>query len=422
MARHPLIRPPKPAPPTPAIRVVHVTPTLARRGGGVSAFVRELADHSHRQDIEPFVVSLRESGASDTPALPDSIGHYEAQRIGPRAIGYSRDMRHFLHTQLPEVDVVHAHGLRMYPSFEARLLAESRDLPLIISPHGQFDPWIIKGRRIRKAILHLLYESRNLQRAHCLLATSNQEARHIRAAGLTNPVAVLPIGIDTRPWRLTADRSARAEFEQRFPVMKGKRLLLFMSLVYPKKNLPWLAQAWTQLQPKFKDWHLVIAGPDQCGDAKRSMRMIERAGLGNTATYLGAVHGLEKRQLLACAELFVLPTEGENFGIVVAESLAAGTPVMTTQTTPWSILRSERCGWWMPVGQPALQAEMAEALKSTHQTLRDMGARGRAYVEKHLDWSAVMPRMAELYRWAAGRGERPGFVYYQDDPMPADPF
>ena len=205
MARQPLIRPPKPPPPTPALRVVHVTPTLGRTGGGVASYVRDLADHSHRQDIEPFVVTLRQRGDDAASTLPEGISQYTASRLGPAALGYSRDMRRYLHAELPEVDVVHSHGIRMYPSYEARLLAESRELPLIISPHGQFDPWISKHQRIRKAVLHWLYETQNLRRANCLLATCTQEATHIRAAGLRNPIAIVPVGIDMRPRRLTAD-------------------------------------------------------------------------------------------------------------------------------------------------------------------------------------------------------------------------
>lgn len=126
--------------------------------------------------------------------------------------------------------------------------------------------------------------------------------------------------------------------------------------------------------------------------------------------FVGAVDGQEKTALCQSADLFVLPTFSENFGVVVAEALACGVPVITTTGAPWQILETHGCGWWVETGTDALVAALREATRTDSEVLRKMGERGRLYAEEAFGWSAIAENMLAVYRWMLGHGDLPECV------------
>jgi glycosyltransferase involved in cell wall biosynthesis len=123
------------------------------------------------------------------------------------------------------------------------------------------------------------------------------------------------------------------------------------------------------------------------------------------------VYGLEKRAMLAEADLFILPTISENFGIAVAEALGAGLPAVVTKGAPWSGLETYKCGWWIEGGIDPLITALGQATSITASERKSMGARGRKWMQRDFAWQAIGQEMAAAYRWIAGNGERPTFVY-----------
>jgi glycosyltransferase involved in cell wall biosynthesis len=111
--------------------------------------------------------------------------------------------------------------------------------------------------------------------------------------------------------------------------------------------------------------------------------------------------------LYRSADLFVLPSHSENFGLVVAEALACGVPVITTRGTPWEDLVTHRCGWWTPVGVEGIASALKEATRFDDAIRNEMGCRGRALVESKYGWSAVAQQMMQTYRWMLGQRNRP---------------
>jgi glycosyltransferase involved in cell wall biosynthesis len=113
---------------------------------------------------------------------------------------------------------------------------------------------------------------------------------------------------------------------------------------------------------------------------------------------------------LASADIFVLPSYSENFGIVIGEALAYGVPAITTQVTPWEMLRSGRCGWWVETGALPLEAALLEAMSLSDEERAEMGQRGRALVETRFSWYSVAIRHIELYDWLLTGASRPGWI------------
>jgi glycosyltransferase involved in cell wall biosynthesis len=124
----------------------------------------------------------------------------------------------------------------------------------------------------------------------------------------------------------------------------------------------------------------------------------------------GPVEGLDRERLFAAASLVVLPSPAENFGLVVPEALVRGVPVLTTHGSPWSRVAAEGCGWWVPPGEGALVAALADALACPPDALRAMGERGRRFARAEFEWDRRAADMAALYEWALGRRAEPAFV------------
>jgi glycosyltransferase involved in cell wall biosynthesis len=266
--------------------------------------------------------------------------------------------------------------------------------PYVVSPRGTLQPWALKYRGWKKRLVLWAWERRVLDGAACLHATSEEEAAQFRVLGLTPPITVIPNGMDV-PRKTDRDGA-------------GDRVAAFLSRVHPIKGLPMLLHAWATVRPA--RWRLVIAGPDECGHTVELRRMASELGLGSQVEFRGPVYGDAKWDLLRGADLFVLPTYSENFGVAVAEALASGLPVITTTGTPWRTLVEEGCGWWVAPtpGDLAEALRMATSLSALER--RRMGDRGRAVVQERFGWRGIAEEMLGVYWWAMRGGAQPGSV------------
>ena len=130
----------------------------------------------------------------------------------------------------------------------------------------------------------------------------------------------------------------------------------------------------------------------------------------NDFDFVGSVDGAEKAALYHSADLFVLPTFSENFGVVIAEALACGLPVITTKGAPWQGLETHLCGWWVDVGVEPLVDALQRAFRTPDSELKAMGERGRVYAENSFAWPKIAEQTLDVYRWVLGQGEKPNCV------------
>jgi glycosyltransferase involved in cell wall biosynthesis len=140
-------------------------------------------------------------------------------------------------------------------------------------------------------------------------------------------------------------------------------------------------------------------------------KMVRQGGMPRVVFY-GPVHGAKKAQILQEADLFVLPTQNENFGLAVAEALAAGVPAIVSRGAPWSGLATEHCGWWVERGIEPLLTALRTATALSDGERRTMGSRGRAWMQREFSWDRVARQMFEVYSWLLGHSVPPSHVQF----------
>jgi glycosyltransferase involved in cell wall biosynthesis len=196
--------------------------------------------------------------------------------------------------------------------------------------------------------------------------------------------------------------------EQRIIDNREQRTLLFLSRLHPIKGLKDLVIAWARVRPQ--GWRAVIAGPNENGHQQDIEEVAESLGVRADFNFVGAVDDGEKWRLLAEADLFALPSYSESFGLVIAEALAAGLPVITTRATPWEELESNHCGWWTNTGADAITAALSSATVCSREKLQHMGERGRELVRRNYSWESVAKNLATVFEWLISHREQPAWL------------
>jgi glycosyltransferase involved in cell wall biosynthesis len=314
-----------------------------------------------------------------------------------RALRLSSALRGALGRIAETATIFHMHGLWRMSNVYPASIASGAGKPLVLSPRGMLGGAALEFSAYRKRLFWALGQGGAARAATCLHATSKQEYEDIRAFGLRAPIAIIPNGIDVPP------------AASKRPLSEGRRTLLYLGRLHPKKGLDRLLNAWGLIEGHHPGWQLDIVGPIDSDYAKMLKARVD-GGAASRVRLIGPLYGEQKSEAYRRAELFVLPTLNENFAMTVAEALAQGTPVISTKGAPWAGLVSRRCGWWVDHGAEPLAAAMDEAMYLRPDQLSLMGESGRAWMSRDFNWSAIGVSMRSVYHWLSGRGERPACV------------
>jgi glycosyltransferase involved in cell wall biosynthesis len=287
-----------------------------------------------------------------------------------------------------ETDILHDNGIWLPHNHRLAVLAEKRSIPRVVSTRGMLEPWALKHKRLKKDVAWWLYQRRDLKQARCHITSSGAEAENLRRLALGVSIAIVPNGVDV-PEQLRHFASESGNGALRV------RTALFLGRIYPIKGLPMLIEAWARVRPG--GWRLRIAGPDEAGHQKQVERAVSAAGLGDVVSFTGPIEPQMKTAALFDADLFVLPTLSESFGMVVAEALAHSLPVLTTTAAPWSILQERGCGWSVDATVDGIAEGLRQATRLGTEALYDMGKHGRALVVEKFSWKSVADRMLSTY-------------------------
>jgi glycosyltransferase involved in cell wall biosynthesis len=301
-------------------------------------------------------------------------------------------------------EVVHDNGLWLPHNHQIAGLAQAAGWPRVVSTRGMLEPWAVRHKRWKKAAAWRLYQHRDLQRAEALHATAEAEAANLAALRLRAPVHTIANGVDLP--ELAPDRKPG----------DAPMTAVFLGRLYPVKGLPMLVEAWARARPA--GWRLILAGPDEAGHQREVEAAVAAAGLQDVVSFPGPVSGAAKADLLQGADLFVLPSHSESFGMALAEALSHGAPVLTTTAVPWPALETRQCGWRVPPTVEGLAEGLRIAAARDRPTLNAMGAAGRELIAAEYGWpriaSAFVALYEELARGARAPRGRMGIASVQD--------
>jgi glycosyltransferase involved in cell wall biosynthesis len=369
------------------MRVCHIVPSLEERHGGPSKSVRALANAAATLGARVELLATLEHGQDMAPVGANAASVRVFPRIAPRWLCRSPELRQ--HLRGAAFDVVHNHSLWLLTLRYACEAAHRQAAPLVISPRGMMSGWAWRHRRWRKRLAGVFVHPGALVAAAGWHATSPGEADDIRALGFKQPVCVAPNGV-TIPAGTQVQADA-GTWHRACPALAGRRVALFYSRFHRKKRVRELLDLW--LAAPRGDWFLLLAGVPEEYSVAEIQGWIDRAGAAGRAAVL------DSRQFPApygAASLFVLPTHSENFGLVIAEALAAGVPCLVTDTTPWAGLGANGAGWCVPWEN--FSATLGTALATDTDVLAAMGRRGREWVGRDFTWGKAATLLNEFYR------------------------
>jgi glycosyltransferase involved in cell wall biosynthesis len=370
------------------MKIRQIVPSLERQHGGPSRSVHALAraQTALGQSVELLTT------ASDAPpegreTANGALRIRVLRRDPPDRICPSAGLKKALLSGA--CDVVHHHALWLRTLDYAHRAARAHRVPLVVSPRGMMAPWAWNHHRWRKAAAALLLHPGALRAVHGWHATSNQEAKDIAALGFHQPICVAPNGVDAP--REEDLEAARRYWMARLPQPAPKRIALFYSRFHRKKRLLELLDLWASTPAP--DWHLLVVGiPAEFSVAKLAGEVARRGLSGRVSVH----DGTDAPPPYAAASLFLLPSHDENFGLVIAEAMAAGIPVVVTDTTPWREIQTRVVGWCVPWTD--FGAALNQAVGMPAEQLRARGEAARAWVLDNFSWSKSAALLLDFYR------------------------
>lgn len=400
------------------MKVLHVITGLKRTSGGPARSSQGLVAAECRAGIDAWIYPF-----IDNDPWIDGVRKYVPEEGNLRAADLAR------------FDLVHIHGIWSPSLHKAAVMCRKARVPYVISTRGMLDPWPLKQRWLKKRIARFLYQDKDIKHAVALHATAEVEAEQLRRLGFKNPIIISPNGVNV-PGKREEERGMREED-------RNGRRALFVSRMHPKKGVLELVEAFKRVVSggveEWRNWKVELVYTlkgdfEKAYEAKVKARILElgmsyqdtdgsiHSPAPNSSTHpllhsstspnfilTGALDDDAKWEAYRRADLFVLPTHSENFGIVVAEALWAGVPVITTKGAPWADLEAPnsklKCGWWIdlpdegsnPSAWNALDDALMAAMSLSESERAEMGARGRKLVEEKYTWDAACEAMVKGY-------------------------
>lgn len=321
-----------------SLSILHLVASMDPRHGGVTSGILSLTDALRSLGHRIRIASLDAPDASFLASMRGVIplGHRTVtqNRFMPwRRYGYQPGAVNWLRDHAGDYDVVIVNGLWNYAALVARLALVGGKTPYVVYPHGMLDPWFRRHAPAKAAVKQIVWwlcEGALLANASSVLFTTEDECHLARGSFWPYRVRERIVGYGASD--IEGDsRVQNAAFRAAVPQLGNRRFLLFLSRIHPKKGCDLLVSAFAGAAADHPDLDLVIAGPDQVGLQAELQGLAGRLGIGHRVHWPGPLFGDAKWGAMRAAEAFVLPSHQENFGIVVAEAMAAGTPVLTTK-------------------------------------------------------------------------------------------
>ena len=368
------------------MKVLHYIPSMARNLGGEATYVSLLSGELGKLCDLVIATSVQDN---DLPMNSCKVSNLEGFTFTDAGLGLSwKGIKAFaaccdniLDTARP--DIVHINGIWSLDRWIMQRQALKRGIKTFIMPHGMLEPWILHRHYWTKKLPALMfYERKALKSALCLIAAAESERDNMLKLKVSKAhIPVISNGIDVSKIPIKRDWTLR-------------RKILYLSRFHPKKGVEMLIDVATSMSDRLRNYEIVIVGEGEKDYVDSLKRKADGSGLN--VHIVGGVYGDEKWRMFQNADFFVLPTYSENFGYVIAEALACGTPVITTQGTPWREIDGV-CGYWIERTDEALREAISKMLDKSAEAMERMGRKGRELIEDNYSAKTMAEQLLKVY-------------------------
>jgi poly(glycerol-phosphate) alpha-glucosyltransferase len=387
------------------MKVGFLVGSVSREAGGLFQSVRGLAKAvaSANTTASVFGISDEKSAVDSLEWQPLSV---HAFRPRFRAWGYSNQLLPAL--LRADLDILSTHGLWKYCSVASHQWHRRSGRPYIVHPHGMLERWALQNAKWKKQIAALLYEDTHLRDAACLRALCEAEAQSIRVYGMRNPICIIPNGVDLPD--LVESSALEAETLRFQKLAQGRKILLYLGRLHPKKNVASLIHAWRQTLESYpsatKNWILAVAG---WGESAYEQKVQYLAAMPSVV-FLGPQFGVEKNACYGACDAFILPSLSEGLPMTVLEAWAYAKPVLMTPEC--NLPEGFGAGAALPIGTrpEEIAAALKQVIEMSDADRRAMGNRGRNLVETKFSWPRIGEQMRSVYEWVLGGGQLPEVI------------
>lgn len=393
------------------MKVLHVLPAVASVRGGPSHAVLAMVKALRVQGVEAEIATTNNNGLGllDVPfnecidyqgvpvrffpqvSSPVENGSFSVG--SDKAFIFSPELGRWLWHHARDYDLLETHYLFSYASTCAGAIARWYKIPYIVRTIGQLSPWALAQSQLKKRLYSLLIERQNLNRAAAIHCTSDGEAEDVLRFGIQTQTFTLPLGVDL----LQAHPDAKQQLHALYGISSETPVLLFLSRIHPKKRPDLLLYVLHQLSQQDLDCHLILAGSGDAQYLDKLTHLVDLLGLTSQVTFTGFVTGPDKTLLLQGADLFVLPSYAENFGVAVAEAMAAGLPVVVTpgvQISPE--IAASQAGLVIEGEVDALVPAILHLLLVPEERRR-FGENGKRLAKERYSWNAIAQTLTHIY-------------------------
>ncbi len=375
------------------MNIVYVINSMSKSSGGPACTTLLTLQGMRSLGIDVKVLT-NEVRSGEEPVSKESFIHYvKLPYFYNRRFGYSSAFAKAL-KEISKADIYHIQGIWQYQGYITAKFALEKHNPYVVTLHGALHPEALRYSSLIKKTALSFFQRKQLQGAACVHVTCMEEMEHYRSLGFTNPVAVIPNPIE-------CGEPVESFFED------DVKRVGYLGRIQPYKRVDRLIEIWKKLN---EPGELIIMGD---GDSKYVSEIRAKASELelNKVRFTGWVSGIEKQRFLASLTCLVVPSDFENFGVIIPEALLQYVPVIASTAAPWEDLNSYKCGWWVDNDSETLTNILREALLLDKETLYNMGKRGRQLVLDKYAVSVVSEQMSQLYNWLSGNSGKPDFVF-----------
>ena len=377
------------------MKILHTIPGFGLKSGGVTTCTYNLVSGLNRNGCSTDILSMRMDDSNEIIAGNDESWIKILQHDAKTPFGFSQNMKQYL-IENNDIDLYHNNGLWLYCNHITAKIARRKNKPYIISPHGMLYPRALNRSYWKKKLLLKFLFNNDIASANCIHTTSNEEYNYYRRLGYKNPVAIIP-----NPVPLPLNSTSGSN-------IIDKKRIGYLGRIHPVKNIDKLIYAWNKIENNDKE--LVIIGEGDESYTRFLKNEIKALNVRNVI-FKGFLSGKDKDDVVQSLTCIVVPSDFENFGMIVPEALMQGVPVIASKNTPWEELNIHNCGWWIDDDVETLAKTIDIAINIPEEERVKMGENGRRLVYENYSIEIVSKKMIRLYNWIINGGEKPEFVH-----------